>query len=55
MIAVRLLCRAVNSMRRINGKYRLEQLNLGNLIHSLRYRDISKEAVMLLFENVISA
>jgi hypothetical protein len=54
MIAVRLLCRIVNSMRRINGKGKIGQLNLGNLIHSFRYRDMSKEAVMVLFENLIS-
>jgi hypothetical protein len=54
MIAVRLLCRIVNSMRRINGKSKLGQLNLGNLIHSFRYRNMSKEAVMVLFENLIS-
>ncbi|MDR3002499.1 MAG: hypothetical protein LBU89_14720 [Fibromonadaceae bacterium] len=55
MIAVRLLCRTINSMRRINGKGRIGQLNLGNLIHTFRYQDISKEAIMTLFESLISA
>jgi hypothetical protein len=55
IIAVRLLCRTVNSIRKTNGKRELEQLNLGNLIHAFRYRDISKEAVMAIFENLINA
>jgi hypothetical protein len=55
IIAVRLLCRTVNSIRKTNGKRDLDQLNLSNLIHAFRYRDISKEAVMAIFENLIRA
>jgi hypothetical protein len=55
MIAVRLLCRTINSIRKNNGKRKLEQLNLSNLIHAFRYRDISKEAIMAIFENLITA
>jgi len=55
IIAVRLLCRAVNNLRKSKGKGKIGQLNLSNLIHAFRYRDISKEAVMALFENLISA
>jgi len=52
-IAVRLLCRAANNIRRLNGKPKLEKLNISNLIHSFRYRDISKESVMSLLEIMI--
>jgi len=52
-IAVRLLCRVANNIRRINGKGKLEKLNISNLIHSFRYRDISKESVMALLEIMI--
>jgi len=52
-IAVRLLCRVANNIRAINGKERIEKLNIGNLIHSFRYRDISKESVMAILEVMI--
>jgi len=55
IIAVRLLCRIVNTVRNVNGKDKLKQLSLGNLIHSFRYRDISKESIMVLFESLILA
>jgi len=52
-IAVRLLCRVANNIRGINGKERIEKLNIGNLIHSFRYRDISKESIMAILEVMI--
>jgi len=52
-IAVRLLCRVANNIRRQNGKAKLENINISNLIHSFRYRDISKESVMSLLEVMI--
>jgi len=52
-IAVRLLCRVANNIRGINGKERIEKLNISNLIHSFRYRDISKEAIMAILEVMI--
>ena len=52
-IAVRLLCRVANKLRRANGKPKLEKLNISNLIHSFRFRDISKESVMALLEVLI--
>ena len=54
-IAVRMLFNAVNRIRHNQGKERTKLINTSNLIHSFRYRDISKEAVMVLFENLISA
>ena len=52
-IAVRLLCRVANNIRGINGKERIERLNLSNLIHSFRYRDMSKESIMAILEVLI--
>jgi hypothetical protein len=52
-IAVRLLCRAANRLRQRNGKDKLEKLNINNLIHSFRYRDISKESIMAILEVMI--
>ncbi len=52
-IAVRLLCRAANNIRRLNGKPKLEKMNISNLIHSFRYRDISKESIMAILEVMI--
>jgi len=52
-IAVRLLCRVANNIRGINGKERIEKLNISNLIHSFRYRDISKESIMAILEVMI--
>jgi hypothetical protein len=55
LIAVRILINTVKKIRKNKGKKSIEQLNIGNLIHALRYRDISKEAVMAIFENLINA
>jgi len=52
-IAVRLLCRVANNIRSARGKGKMENLNISNLIHSFRYRDISKESVMSLLEVMI--
>jgi len=52
-IAVRLLCRVANKLRSKKGKARIENLNISNLIHSFRFRDISKESVMALLEVLI--
>jgi len=52
-IAVRLLCRVANKLRKRNGKGELEKINISNLIHSFRYRDVSKESVMALLEVMI--
>jgi hypothetical protein len=54
-IATRIFINAVKKIRKSKGKKNLEQFNLGNLIHALRYRDISKEALMAIFENLINA
>jgi len=54
-IAARIFINAVKKIRKDKNKRNLEQLNLGNLIHALRYRDISKEALMAIFENLINA
>jgi len=54
LIAARMLFNAVNRIRHNQGKERTKRMNAGNLIHSFRYRDISKEAIMVLFENLIS-
>jgi hypothetical protein len=54
VIAVRTLYNAVNKIRQGQGKERLKRMNISNLIHAFRYRDISKEAVMAIFENLIS-
>jgi hypothetical protein len=45
--------RQANNLRGINGKERIEKLNISNLIHSFQYRDISKEAVMSILEVMI--
>jgi hypothetical protein len=55
IIAVRMLYNAANKIRQGQGRVRLKQMNISNLVHAFRYRDISKEAVMALFENLISA
>jgi len=52
-IAVRLLCRVANKLRQQNGKGKLEKINISNLIHSFRFRDVSKESVMSLLEVMI--
>jgi Glu-tRNA(Gln) amidotransferase subunit E-like FAD-binding protein len=52
-IAVRLLCRVANKLRKRNGKGDLEKINVSNLIHSFRFRDISKESMMALLEVLI--
>jgi len=54
-IAARIFMNAVKKIRKSKGKRNLEQFGLGNLIHALRYRDISKEALMAIFENLINA
>jgi hypothetical protein len=54
IISVRALYNAANKIRANQGKEKLRQMNIGNLIHAFRYRDISKEAVMAIFENLIS-
>jgi len=54
IIAVRMLYNAANKIRQGQGKEKIKQMNISNLIHAFRYRDISKEAVMAIFENLIS-
>jgi hypothetical protein len=54
IIAVRTLYSMANRIRHELGNERVKWLNMGNMIHAFRYRDISKEAVMALFENLIS-
>lgn len=51
-IATRLLLHAANKIRKKNGKERTNAF-VDNLIHAFRYRDISKEAIMAIFEALI--
>jgi len=53
IIAVRMLYSMANRIRLELGKDRIKLPNISNLIHSFRYRDISKESVMAILEVMI--
>jgi hypothetical protein len=45
IIAVRMLYSMANRIRFELGRERIKLSNRGNIIHALRYRDISKEGI----------
>jgi hypothetical protein len=54
IIAVRLLYNSVNKIRRSKGKGSVGNPCVSNFIHSFRYRDMSKESIMAMFEALIA-
>jgi hypothetical protein len=53
IIAFRMLYSMANRIRCELGRERTKWSNRSNMIHSFRYRDISKEGIMALFEVLI--
>jgi hypothetical protein len=53
IIAFRMLYSMANRIRCELGRERTKWSNRSNMIHSFRYRDISKESIMALFEVLI--
>jgi len=53
IIAVRMLYSMANRIRLELGKERMKLSNRGNMVHALRYRDISKEGIMAILEVMI--
>jgi len=52
-IAARLFVQILNRIRKTKGKKKIGEFSIKNLIHTFRYRDISKEAIMTIFEVLI--
>jgi Glu-tRNA(Gln) amidotransferase subunit E-like FAD-binding protein len=52
-IAVRMLRHTIARIRRANNKPKIGYVNLNNLLHTFRFRDLSKEAVMSIFESLL--
>jgi hypothetical protein len=53
IIAMRLFIQVLNRIRKSKGKKKIGQLRIKNIIHTFRYRDISKEAIMTIFDVLI--
>jgi hypothetical protein len=53
IITVRILYSMANRIRSELGRERIKWTNRGNMIHAFRYRDMSKESIMALFEALI--
>jgi len=53
ILAVRMLYNTANKIRQNKGKDRIGLSCISNLAHAFRYRDLSKEAVMAIFEALI--